>query len=170
LLYFIKNNYNKQSDITITAQTTFKVVSSKFILGLLIFILGVHVLASVFHWYWTFPWFDMPMHFLGGLWLAMVYFWLKVRTNANRTQNNADGKHGSILLTVIGCLSFVALIGVLWEFFEFFCDVFIAAKGYVEVAQRSSGDTMADLFFDLLGGLVFLIIYKFYIYRKSNPK
>jgi hypothetical protein len=126
-------------------------VSSKFILGFLIFILVVHIFASIYHWYWTYPWLDMPMHFFAGFWLAMFYFWFMARINANQKR---------ILLIIIGCLGFVALMGVLWEFFEFLCDVFIAAKGYLEVSQRGVGDTMADLFFDLLGGLVFISVFK----------
>ncbi len=136
-------------------------ISSKYILGLLILILVVHIFASIYYWYWTYPWLDMPMHFLGGFWLAMVYFWLR-----QKIKNNTDSPRESVLLIIIGCLGFIALIGVLWEFFEFLSDVFIAAKGYIEVSQRGVGDTMGDLFFDLLGGLMFILTLK--IFGKSK--
>ncbi len=136
-------------------------ISSKYILGLLTLILVIHIFASIYYWYWTYPWLDMPMHFLGGFWLAMVYFW-----RSQKLQTSTDSKHESALLIIIGCLGFVALIGVLWEFFEFFCDIFIASKGYIAVSQQGVGDTMGDLFFDLLGGLALILTLK--IFGKSK--
>jgi len=123
-------------------------ISLKFIVFFLIFIIAVHALALVNYWYWTYQWLDIPMHFLGGFWTAMVFFWLY-----QKTQNFA-------LPTIINCLSFVALIGVLLEFIEFFYDVFISSRGYVGFLQLGAADTMMDLFFDLLGAFVFVIIYK----------
>lgn len=103
------------------------------------------------------------MHFLGGFWLAMVFMWL----NPNfQIPNPKFIKLPNYLITVVITLGFVALIGVFWEFFEFTYDIFISANGYSRIAQRGVADTMSDLFFDLLGGLVFLIIYKYFL--KSN--
>ncbi len=138
-------------------------VSSKHILCLLTFILVVHIFASIYYWYWTYPWFDMPMHFLGGFWLAMLFFYFKPGFEFRNPKFNKLPKY---IITAIIILGFVALVGVIWEFFEFFCDVFIAAKGYIEVSQRGVGDTMGDLFFDLLGGLALILTLK--IFSKSK--
>jgi hypothetical protein len=133
-------------------------VSLKFIFGLLIFILLLHVIAIVNSWYWVYTWLDIPMHFLGGFWLAVVFFYF-----VNPRLQIINYK---LLITLISALGFVALVGVFWEFFEFLCDVFIFSKGYLEVAQQGTADTMSDLFFDLLGGLAFLIICKYFL--KNN--
>ena len=50
--------------------------SLKFIIGLLLFIFIIHFLALANHWYWTYSWLDIPMHFFGGFWVAMVYLYL----------------------------------------------------------------------------------------------
>jgi len=139
-------------------------VSPKFILGFLIFILFIHILAIINSWYWIFTWLDMPMHFLGGFWLAMVFLWIL------RKQNPKFIKLSNYLIVGIMTLGFVILIGVLWEFFEFGYDVLISSKGYFAAAQQGVADTMSDLFFDLLGGLAFLIICKFYINKESHFK
>jgi hypothetical protein len=160
--------------------------SPQFILGLLIFILFFHILATVNYWYQTYTWLDMPMHFLGGFWVALTYFWLCQKTRITRgseimdADQHADQREfrdlsdkisvSSAIMTIIDCLSFVALIGVLWEFFEFGYDVFISSKGYFMTAQQGVGDTMSDLFFDLLGGLLCLVIYKFKLFRHSEAK
>ncbi len=67
-------------------------------------------------------------------------------------------------ITLILTLSFVALIGVFWEFFEFFYDILISSRGYSGFMQLGAADSLGDLFFDLLGGSVFFVIYK--IFRK----
>jgi hypothetical protein len=139
-------------------------ISPKIIIGLLIFILFIHILATIYYWYWTVGWLDMPMHFLGGFWLAMVFFWLNSKFNIIeiRPPNTDHNFWRSDLPKLILVLGFIALVGALWEFFEFGYDVLISSKGYLAVAQRGTADTMSDLFFDLLGGLVFLIIAKLY--------
>lgn len=142
-------------------------VSLKFIFGLLLFILLLHVLAIVNSWYWVYSWFDMPMHFLGGFWLATVFFYFKPSLEF---QNPKFAKLPNYLITAIITLGFVALVGVLWEFFEFLCDVFISSRGYLAVSQLGTADTMSDLFFDLVGGSVAFVIYSIFLKRVSIKK
>lgn len=89
------------------------------------------------------------MHFLGGLWLAMIFFWL--------IWPKLQITNGKALIAIVLAISFSVFVGVLWEFFEFIYDVFISTKGYTlfQMAQQGVSDTMSDLFFDLVGGLVF---------------
>jgi len=117
----------------------------------------------------------MPMHFLGGFWLAMVFLYFNPDFKIDppgilRKQNPKFIKLPNYLIVGIMTLGFVILIGVLWEFFEFGYDVLISSKGYFAAAQQGVADTMSDLFFDLLGGLAFLIICKFYINKESHFK
>ncbi len=124
--------------------------SLKFIIGLLIFILAIHVIATVNYWYWTVSWFDIPMHFLGGFWVATAFI----------TLNSKFGvKLPNYLITLIAILSFVAFIGVLWEFAEFLFDVFISSGGYAKIVQQDVADTLGDLLLDLLGGLTVATIF-----------
>jgi len=57
-------------------------------------------------------------------------------------------------------ISFVALIGVFWEFYELIMDRLITKNNYISILQ-SGGliDTMKDLFVDLLGGSVAILMY-----------
>ena len=72
-----------------------------------------------------------------------------------------------LLIEMILIVSFAVFIGVLWEFFEFLFDVFLSSKGYFAAAQQGTGDTMSDLFFDLLGGFVAFNIYSFQLERNA---
>jgi len=107
--------------------------SSKFVIGLLIFIIFVHIIATVNYWYWTIWWFDIPMHFLGGFWVAIVFIWLNSKFDILKF-NPINGIVRTIT-TFITVLSFAAFIGVLWEFAEFLFDVFISSGGYEKIIQ-----------------------------------
>lgn len=140
-------------------------VSLKYIISLLVFILLIHFFATVNSWYWIYNWLDIPMHFLGGFWVAMVYFMLRNQFQEVRPpeiDHQYFGGRTSQILMIVSCLSFVALIGVLWEFFEFLYDVFISSRGYSGFMQLGAADMIGDLFFDLLGASIFLIIYKIF--------
>jgi hypothetical protein len=138
-------------------------VSLRFIIVFLIFILSLHTVATVRFWYWTYPWFDIPMHFLGGILAALTFIWLWRKYFPNFSPKGAEqisslgGSENLFALLLI--LSFVALVGVLWEFAEFLFDVFISAGGYARVVQQDAVDTLTDLLFDLLGGLTAAITF-----------
>ncbi|MEE8131579.1 MAG: hypothetical protein V3T98_00820 [Candidatus Paceibacterota bacterium] len=130
--------------------------SDKFVLILLLLILSFHTVALVNFWYWTFWWLDVVMHFLGGFWVALLFFNLNSKLNFLPINSLNSLTHK--LITIILSLGFVALIAVSWEFYEFLYDVFISIRGYPWVAQQGMADTISDLFFGLLGGLIAAII------------
>jgi uncharacterized membrane protein YjdF len=101
----------------------------------------------------------MPMHFLGGFWVAMALTALNLKLRIKNSE--LFNPSSNYLIIILITLSFVALIGVFWEFFEFFYDMFISSRGSSGFLQLGAADTLSDLFFDLLGGLTFLIIYRF---------
>ena len=69
-----------------------------------------------------------------------------------------DGRHKITLPFAIGVLFLTGcaiIVGVSWEFFEFGFDYFISSRvAGVDTAQLGIEDTMADLFFDLLGAFL----------------
>lgn len=118
--------------------------SLKLIIGLLVFIAVIHFSALYNYWYWTYQWLDMPMHFLGGFWTALVVFALINNFQFPVSKQSVSGFFSFLIII----LSFVALVGVLLEFVEFFYNI----------QQSGVADTLADLFFDLLGGLAFIFL------------
>ena len=78
-------------------------------LFLVISIFLLHKGADMFYWYARIAWFDMFMHFLGGIFLALIggslgFLFLK---NTSKT---------TFFLSI---LFFVLVIGLGWELFEF---------------------------------------------------
>ena len=120
-------------------------------------VLGASIGASIFllffDVYSALPWFDMPIHFIGGVSVSMTYFFiLKYLQKENYLKING-------LIRIIFVFALVSLTAVFWEFFEFSV-TYITGLGL----QGNLDDTMLDLFLGMLGGLLtvtFLEIRKF---------
>lgn len=94
-------------------------------------------LALEFYLYWLYLWFDMPMHFLGGLTAALGY--LALRDFFPRLPKT--------LFRISLTLSFVFLVAVAWELFEVWAGIPLHEPDYIL-------DTLMDLCLGLLGGAV----------------
>lgn len=140
-------------------------VSSKTVFGLLALILVLHVIAIQKALYWVYVWLDIPMHILGGFWAALFLAWLLEHTSFLRF----SFKEANLAASIIMSLGFVALCGIGWEFYEFIYDVFFSvSRNYDFLLQLSAADTIADLFFGILGGAMgFLCVYIPYLKSKA---
>src|SRR3989344_3116606 len=95
-----------------------------------------HFSAGKYSLYWAFPWFDMLVHFTGGLWLGVISAYLYL--SWSRITGRAASR-----------------IGVVWEIFEYVNDITYTTN-YVT-------DTMSDLFLDVIGAFCSLyFIGRFY--------
>lgn len=102
----------------------------------LIFILNF--LANKFYWYVSIWYFDMIMHFLGGLWLGLFFIYILFLEKFN-------------IKRILGVIALVFLIGVCWEIFELYFINHLAQNPFNLI------DTTSDIFFDLAGGLVAIL-------------
>jgi len=105
---------------------------------LVFFIFILNFLAGKFYWYSEIWWFDMPMHFMGGLWLGLSFIWLFSSKNISTKS----------IVSVMLC---VLVVGVAWELFELYFVNHIAENPFNLL------DTLSDLFFDLAGGSLALV-------------
>ncbi len=99
----------------------------------------VNWLANTFYWYVTIGWFDMPMHGIGGVFVALC-------------GAAALAKRKSVLTTselLITILLFVFVVGLAWEYYEYIVQFFV--KG---VQLASISDSISDLICDMIGGVV----------------
>ncbi len=107
-------------------------------------ILVLNFLAFKFYWYWIYPWFDMPMHFLGGLWLGGMIVWMKwVRWDGEVSRLK------QFVWVILGAMA----IGLAWEVFEFSLDTFIIFR------VNDVADTLSDLSMDFVGAVVAYLIF-----------
>lgn len=95
-----------------------------------------HFLFLEFYLYWRYLWLDIPMHFLGGITVALGL--LSLRDFISWLPR------WFFTLSVI--LSFTFAVAVLWEVFELFIGIPFEPEGYIN-------DTIADLMLSMMGGL-----------------
>lgn len=117
-----------------------------FIRGALV-LFGTFILNSIGVWlslYGILWWYDMPMHFFGGLFtgLLVLSFLVKYKKTA----------YLPTFKIVLISLVLVFLIGFIWEGYEFIIDLIF---GRWQIIM----DSLSDLFFDLAGGIQAVFIY-----------
>jgi hypothetical protein len=104
-------------------------------------------LASGFYWYYTVWWFDMLMHFLGGLWVGLFLIYVISPKNSS-------------LKTILNIILWLLVIGILWEAFEFW------TRTYIGQTPFDILDTLSDVSFDVAGGFLAIL---YFFNRAMSP-
>jgi hypothetical protein len=110
-------------------------------LGLLA-ILTLHVIGVEFGLYKSIAWYDVPMHFFGGAWLA---FLLSSWSNFEKYQQN---KFAAIAV-------FIMLVGAVWEIYELIFDTYFEFRPKIDMDKAYIADTLKDLAMNFIGGAAF---------------
>lgn len=134
-----------------------------FIAVSIVFIAIFQIVALLSGWYIALRWLDIPMHVVGGAWIA-VAFWYFVCE-----KSSAIFFRKKWIGVVVG-VGIVALVGVFWEIYEFLSDVFVkhshpllSEPGWIYF------DTLKDLFDDVVGALIaFVALVKYRWNRLSK--
>jgi glucan phosphoethanolaminetransferase (alkaline phosphatase superfamily) len=123
----------------------------KILLILVLAIFLIHSIALWNNWYVSYPHLDIPMHMAGGAFLGLLFVYIFTQKVAALPLRQHPW-----LLFIFG-LGFVALIGVTWEWYEYFSQVYIQ-KTVVLGFSEPGGlfDTLKDLWDDVFGGAVAL--------------
>jgi hypothetical protein len=117
-----------------------------FILAFLIAVL--HFIATEFYIYWHYWWFDILMHFLGGLLISLIFLWIAYLSGyVGRTQRKKSH-------TFILALGSSLIIGLGWELFEY-----MTGLTFVLSFEDYRLDTLLDLCMDIAGGLAGYLYY-----------
>lgn len=120
-------------------------------LGIAVLVILLHGLASVFGWYWIFRWFDTPMHVLGGLFAG--YFGIACSVFFSKNTK----KKPSLRVA----LSAALIVGIAWEVLEY-------GYGLSGLDPIHRFDAIKDLINDMMGGVISLLVWDIFIYRKLN--
>jgi hypothetical protein len=113
------------------------------------------IVAKAFNGYLLFPSLDIPTHFIGGV--AGSYFLCRLIANLE----SVFGRIPRLIQSLFVCTG-VGTVAMCWEFSEFVADRVLGTT-----MQLGLHDTLSDLFFGLLGSVVFLAIRTF---RQSSVR
>ena len=99
---------------------------------------------SIVYWHllFYFWWLDIPMHILGGLWIALVSL-----TAYYESKHFAEKDHSPVGVVVVA-LAVTLTIGIFWEVYEFGIQHAVGEFGI------GLADTLKDLVDDLIGALL----------------
>lgn len=98
-----------------------------------------NLLAYQFYWYVSISWYDMAMHFAGGVFLALLigaHFHKRFRTLETKE---------IIVTTLLG----VFIIGLGWEYFEYVVQIMLRPVPFADIS-----DSISDVICDMTGGIV----------------
>ncbi|MBI5470698.1 hypothetical protein HY968_05295 [Candidatus Kaiserbacteria bacterium] len=107
---------------------------AQIITALLAWLVGLY-LGPQLGLYLSIWWWDIPAHFLGGLWAGFLGAWFFFNWKRR--------------LSVLECALFAFGVGILWEIFEYTNGV----GGSVGPFMGYWADTIKDLVFDVIGGV-----------------
>ena len=126
---------------------------------LMFFIFFFYNVIEKFHWDYSIWWIDMLVHFLGGFWQGIFFFWFFSMARLpffRRLIKDLDRQ------TLWQAFLFVIFIGVSWEAVEFL------TNNYIGLEPFSALDTVSDIFFDLSGGAA-AILYSLHRIGQIKP-
>jgi hypothetical protein len=112
-------------------------------------------IAQVNFYYWTFWWYDIMMHFLGGFVVSGFGLWVFVRV--------APRPQVSLWHTILLSIGIGMSIGIGWELFEYFNGMYADQPGIV-------ADTAGDLIMDFIGSAVSGLVVYFGLLRQAQSQ
>ena len=119
---------------------------------ILILVAVLHYAATIFFLYWAVAWFDILMHFLGGLLIGLMTLYIFFTSGYVKYPNG----HWVVVLSVT--LGAVLIVGLAWELWELFA-------GLSDVL-KDRADTILDLIMDMIGGSVAFLYGKNKLWQK----
>ena len=111
------------------------------VFGVIILVGFLHFAATILYFYWTINWFDILMHFLGGLSIGLLAIWIAF---ASGIYKKAAPRLSEALLS---SLLVVIVVGVGWEIFE-------NLNGLTQSTESYPLDIIHDLIADVVGSIV----------------
>ena len=110
------------------------------IVGLSVAVAIIHYFACEYSLYWAISWFDILMHFLGGLLMGFIALFVFFTS-----EKISFPKNNRVLIFSL-TIGFVLIVGLIWELWELFV-------GFSDVLN-DVGDTILDLIMDTAGAIV----------------
>ncbi len=128
-------------------------------IALLVLVIALlHIGATIFYLYWMLWWYDLILHFLGGVFIALLVLWL-VSFSGYLGASSSLSLRQLFLISLVGTLG----VGIGWEIFERLLGHTWSVEGYWL-------DTGIDLFLDVSGGVVgwFYFVKKYFFHESEQ--
>lgn len=112
----------------------------------------IHFVALEFYLYWVFPWLDILMHLLGGVWVSLISLWIFFESGYIKLPRTLPN-------TVYVAVVSIIFVAISWEIFE------LAAS--VPIEANFALDTTVDLIMDAIGAFIGWFYFK-HVFLKNE--
>lgn len=112
---------------------------SQYALLVVVLVFFANLLAYKFYWYNSIWWYDMFMHTMGGIFLAVLAGIAFVKTYEGQIRQEI----------IVSTLLFVLTVGLGWELFEYAVQILLKPEPFVNIS-----DSVSDLICDMTGGII----------------
>ena len=131
----------------------FKQKPFPFSMLVLVVLVILHLVGSYFSLYWALSWFDVLVHLVSGLWVALLILWLA--SVLGQINSLKEYKIKGFLIALLSAV----FVGIVWEILENLTQItFTKSAGY-------NLNTALDIFNDGLGGI---LAYLYFVRRKRK--
>ena len=124
-----------------------------------LFLFLAFILGNIYNFYRTTSWFDLLVHSISGIGTSLVALLILKKFNLI--------KKDLLVFNIIFIVAFSLMIGVFWEFLEFFIDKLLKVDAQW-VLLTGVDDTMTDMLVSFISSIIFSVLY--YIGIKINKK
>ncbi|MBE7026608.1 MAG: hypothetical protein E7410_03485 [Ruminococcaceae bacterium] len=138
------------------------IIPSNMLIVYTLFLYCAIFLGEVRNFYYSVPYWDTILHTFSGAMLGSLGFsFISFLNKSERIPVNL-----SPVFVAVFTFCFALTLGVVWEFYEFFCDAlldtnmqkFALESGDMLVGHDALSDTMKDLIVDAIGGIFISIV------------
>ncbi len=119
------------------------------LIGLLHNVGGLYFDAYEKYWWW-----DVLLHFLGGLWVGLSGFWFIYKSHFLPVPRKTTVNFFMVILLP------VLLVGIGWEIFEYMFGLTFVLPG-----ESYRIDTISDIGMDIVGSLIVYLYYRLKMWR-----
>ena len=114
-------------------------------LALIVLLWALNWLAVTFYFYWIYWWYDVLMHFLGGIAEGLAAYWVLFHSGIF-----FHGRFKSEVASVLSVLLCVMVVATAWEYFEYIFNITDSHEGYYfdtfnDLVLGASGAVIAGL-------------------------
>lgn len=110
----------------------------------------LHAAGVIGRLYWTIPYYDKPVHFLGGIWVAMMAAYL-LDTYVSKDIFKHHRYTGMVF--VVGV---TMIVGFGWEFYELLMDLYFFHRPII--FQAGVIDSLTDMLADFFGAVAYALV------------
>jgi hypothetical protein len=116
----------------------------------------LHLYAERNYIYWLYRWSDLPVHFIGGVWVGIASLWVYVYSGLCGKEKELPSVTATVFIATLGGIAF----GAVWELYDYWLWVLNGEGLPVGYALDTVLDVLMDTVGAICGGVLYVVFGK----------